>query len=374
MPRMIVRPWHVLVVALAAAFVFAACAASPAPQVQPAKPAAEPAKPAAQPAKPAAEAAKPAASAPAKEGTRIVLGTTQLSSGYGIYTVAVGKLLNEQVPGANVTVSEFSGALANLQRIRAGTIDFTIADQNLLYLAYRGELKGWEGNPQKDLRLLWVFDPSANAFVVSERSGITKVEELNGKPFAAGGQGTTGEVTTPMQLEAAGITVQYYRGGQNDQVDAFKDRRIVGFIKTTPLTNIDPLIQDAMTAMQIRILAWPEDIVKKVLGKHPFFRATEIRAGVYKADWNKEPIRTWGSSLAMSASTRLPDDLAYKYTKVVLQDKTAQVAAFPALKDVDLGKLTIERGGIIPLHVGAVRALRELGYQVPKEQLPPEGQ
>ncbi|MBI3965233.1 MAG: hypothetical protein HY329_06330 [Chloroflexi bacterium] len=78
--------------------------------------------------------------------------------------------------------------------------------------------------------------------------------------------------------------------------------------------------------------------------------------------------------LSIDAATTgllLSEDFAYQVTKIVLEDKTEQVAAFPAPKDLDIGKLTTEFG-TAPLHKGAVKALQEAGYQVPKELIPPD--
>lgn len=353
----------------------AEAAQRPAPKVE-SKPAA-PAAPAAQPAQPAKPAAapaqKPAPTASAKETRRVVLGTTDLKSSYGIYTAAVAKLINERVPGVNVTVSEYGGAVNNLRRARAGEVDLSMSDQLNLYMAAQGILKGWETSPQTDVRLLWLFDPNANAWVVSERAGVALVTDLTGKAFSPGGQGTTTEAVSPMILDALGIKPQLYRGSMNDMAEAFKDRRIVGFVKATSLKRPDPVIQDAMLAQPIRVLSWPAGLVQKAQEKHPFMKMTAIPAGVYKADWNKEAISTWGSAIGMWAPARLPEDLAYQFTKAAFQDKDVQVAAFPALAEFDLGKLTVEEA-VVPLHQGAVKAFREAGYQVPKALLPPEGQ
>ncbi|MBI4505727.1 MAG: TAXI family TRAP transporter solute-binding subunit [Chloroflexi bacterium] len=361
----------------------AAPAAQPAkaaaPAAQPAKPATEPAKPAApaaQPAKPAAEA-KPAAPAaqPATKGMRqIVHGTSQLSSAYGIYSAAVVNLLNKKVPGVNITLVENVGIVNNLKRMRAGEADFAMGDHMITFMAYDGLLKGWEDNPQKDLRLLWVFTTIANALVVSERAGVDSIPALNGKAFSPGGQGSSAEVTSLQSFDVLGIKPQWYRGSMSEMVQAFKDRRIVGFVKAMNLDRSDPLILDAQTTTPLRVVSWPDDLVKKVQAKYPYFKTVQVQAGVFKdAEWNKQPITTWGSPNGIFASTKLPEDVAYEFVKTALKEKDDQVAAFPTLKNDDLGKLTVEYG-LVPLHKGAVKALREAGYQPPKELVPAEAQ
>ncbi|MBI3965074.1 MAG: TAXI family TRAP transporter solute-binding subunit [Chloroflexi bacterium] len=348
-----------------------AAAAKPAAETKPAveaKPAAE-----TKPAAPVPQATAAGAAAPSPDGRRIVFGTSQLSSVYGVYTAAVVNLLNKSVPGVSLTLREEGGPINNLRRARAGEVDLALGSELIVYKASVGDLKGWENNPQSDVRGLWGFDPAAVAFVVSERSGVKTIPDLNGKAMSPGGQGTSNETLTVDVMEHLGIKPQWQRGGMTDMTEAFKDRRIVGYTKATPLTRPDPLIVESALAQPIRILSWPDELVKKAQAKYPYLKTVQIPAGVYQGDWNKEPITTWGFVTNIWTTTKLPEDLAYQFTKIVLQDKTEQVAAFPALKDVDLGKLTLEHAAV-PFHKGALKAFRELGYNVPKELVATEAQ
>ncbi|MBI4505729.1 MAG: TAXI family TRAP transporter solute-binding subunit [Chloroflexi bacterium] len=350
----------------------AAQPAAPAPQpAKPAAPAAQPAKPAAEAPKPAAQPAKPAA--PAKTA-QLIHGTSQLSSSYGIYSAALVKLLNSRVPGANITLSEYGSIVNNLKMTREGKADFAMGDHTIQFLAFVGELKGWEGNPQKDLRLLWVFNELANAIVVSERDNIKSIKDLHGKAFAPGGQGTSAEVMVVQALDVLGIKPQYYRGTMNETAEAFKSRRTVGFVKAMAPNVTDAMIMDAATAQPIRILGRAADDIKKAQAKYAHIKTVDIEAGVFKdAEWNKQPITSLGSVVSVFTTEKFSEDLAYQFTKIVLADKTEQATAFPAVKGVDIGKLTVGKG-IVPLHKGALKALREAGYQPSKELLPPEAQ
>jgi TRAP transporter TAXI family solute receptor len=370
------RLWLVASLALAS---FVALACGPAtPAAQPAKPAAEQAKPAAEPAKPAAQQAKPAAepakpAAPAKEAERIILGTSSLQSSYGIYTAGLAKLLNQKVPGANVTLAEHGGVANNLKYAREGKVKFALGDQVLVYKAYVGDMKGYENNPFKDLRLMWVFDLLATGYVVAEDSGVKSIFDLTGKAFSPGPQGFNVQVLNDEIFPFLGIKPQLYRGATEDMLAAYRDRRIIGFVKSTPLDGRDATILDASVARPIRILSWSDDTLQKLQAKFPYLKRVEIQAGVWKGEWNEKPIATFGTSVSIWAVQDFPEEWAYKFTKAALEDRTEQVAAFPPLKGKDIGKLTVEHG-LVPLHKGAIKALKEAGYQVPKELTPPEAQ
>lgn len=318
-----------------------------------------------------AQAEKPTVP-PAKE-RRLTLGCVSPTTAYGIYCAALVTMLNRQVPGTNVTYADHGGIVNNLKRLQAKEVDFIQGDQFIAYKAYGGDLKGWENSPQREVRLLWAYDPIAIPYIVHEAAGVRTFADLDGKPFSPGGQGTNAEVMTTEIFPFLGIKAQYYRGSVPEVLQAFKDRRIVGFPKATPLERPDPVILEAMVSQPLRILSWPNDLVAKVGAKFPSYKTFQIPAGVYKTEWNKEPIVTWGTSAAVMADTGFPEDLAYQFTKAAITDKTEQVAAFPALKGADIGKRSVDLG-LVPLHKGAIRALREVGHQVPKELVPSEAQ
>ncbi|MBI2320807.1 MAG: hypothetical protein HYU88_01575, partial [Chloroflexi bacterium] len=209
------------------------------------------------------------------------------------------------------------------------------------------------------------------AYVMNERAGIKAFADLNGKPYSPGGQGTNAEVMTTEAFNVLGIKPQYYRGTMSEMGQAFKDRRIVGYVKATALKRPDPIIVETMTAQPIQIMSWPPELVQQVQAKLPWLKTSQIPAGVYQGDWNKQPITGWAVINAVFAPTKFPEDLAYEFTKVALADKTEQAAAFPALKGADIGKMTGDLA-LMPLHKGAVKALREAGYQVPQQLIPPE--
>lgn len=355
----------------------AAPAAQPAPpKEQPAQPAAaQPAQPATEPAKPAAQAAKPAAQ-PAAAPSRLTMGTSQAASSYYAYTVGLAKALQERIPGLNVTVSEGGGTTLNAKRLVEGKIDFSLTSFGALYPLYTGLDPQWKDNPLKEARALWVFDPAAHVWFVREDSGITRIEQLQGKDFAAGGKGSgTETIARLLVFPAIGIEPRWYTGGMDDARDAVKDRRIVGMGKATALKTPDALIQELMTTTKIRILSWPDDLVQKVKAQHPGLNTAEIPAGVYKADWNQQPIRSWSDGIGMYTLAKFSEDLAYKFTKAAIEDSKAstshQVAAYKGMTGVDVAKVTMELA-TVPLHAGAQKYFQEIGMQIPAHLKSPE--
>jgi len=66
----------------------------------------------------------------------------------------------------------------------------------------------------------------------------------------------------------------------------------------------------------------------------------------------------------------LPNDLAYKLVKAVMEDKEHQKGAFKGLAE-DMAKVTLELS-LSPLHAGAIKYYQEKGLKVPDHLVPPE--
>ena len=367
-------------VLLALALVGCGGASAPAPEkaAQPAteKPAAPAPGKAAQPAteKPAAPAPEKAASGDRKQ---LTFGATAATSGAYTYIVSAAKVINAQVPDVSVTVAESGASVENINRMAQETFHLGIATADTAYKAING-IEPWPADKAvKDLRVLFVWDITAQSFVVREDSGVKKLEDLEGKDFNPGIRGSATENLAKQTLEALGIKPKLYIADTADAVAAIKDKRIVGFVKGSPPANIDSAILDLATATPIRVLAFTKDHFDKVLAKYPFFSTTQVQAGVYKAEWNAQPVPTLSQVQIVAARAKtLTDDQAYKMVKAIVEDNKAggagvQASAWPSLKGVDMAKRTVE-SVLTPLHAGAQKYYAELGLEIPDKLRSPE--
>lgn len=305
--------------------------------------------------------------APAEQ-KRLLLGATSATSGYYLYEVGAAKAINKAVPEVNITVVETGAAIDNLLRLRKGELDFVLGFHYIHYEALKGLGARWEKEPMTDLRLLWVFSKDVFPFVVREDSGIKTLKDLDGKDWSPGGVGFASAEVARRVLEANGIKPKYHVGGFDDALAATKDRRIAGFAKLSGLKSPDASIVDLMTATPIRVLEWPQEMIDKAQKEYPHYRLAEVPVGLFK---NDKPILTWGGFVAQVALSKFPEDIAYKITKAVNEDKVEQAAAYPANVGFEYAKATMEAGSI-PLHAGAQRYFKELGLSIPQALLSPE--
>lgn len=67
----------------------------------------------------------------------------------------------------------------------------------------------------------------------------------------------------------------------------------------------------------------------------------------------------------------MDEDTAYKIVKGMWEGIEEQRIAFKAIKNREIPKQTIEASSF-PLHAGAVKYCREIGYKIPNNLIPPE--
>ena len=315
-----------------------------------------------------------AACAPAEKQTEVLMRGNSTTSSYYVYVVAATEAINKYAPDLNVTLVSIAGAMDATQRMSRGEVDFINGSAiDGQYQRYKG-IGGFEGDPEPDMRLMYVFVNNPVAFVVREDSGITKLEDLEGKDFNPGGKGTSTAVLAKAVLGVMGITPKYFEASFSDAVAAVKDGRIVGLVKTTGVKAPDAVIMELQAALKIRILSWPDDWRSQVLQQIPYYSLGEIPAGTYDADWNNQPILTYAQILGAMALKDFSDDVVYKIVKALVEDKDnedIQGSAFALVKGNDFAEMTIQYANF-PLHAGALKYFLERGFTIPSDVIPPE--
>lgn len=302
--------------------------------------------------------------APAGAQTKLLIGATSASSSQYGYFVAVSQLINEKVPGVDSAVVETGATVDNLRRIARNQIDFGLVTTNVGFHAYAGE--GDFKDRKVENVLLWVYAPAPQNVIVRADSGVTDIAGLAGKRFNPGLKGSATEKTAESVFKALGIAPDYVRGSTTDIVDAVKDNRAMGYVKSGAGNRLDGSTLDIATMTPVRVLSLTPEQQKTVAAKFPDLSVVNVPAGA--AD-GVPAYTTWSFGLAVHARPGLSDDLAYKIAKAAFEDTTVQAAALSEMKGADLIKLTIENG-TVPLHPGVARYLKERGVAIPEKLQP----
>ncbi len=313
----------------------------------------------------------PSQAAWAQKKKFILIGSTQTGSSHYAYAVAATKVINQYVPEVNASVVETGASVDNVKRMRAGQMDIGgIVTDKVMYEAWKG-IGMWKNMATPDLRMLWAYTQSIDYYIVREDSGVTKLEDLEGKKFNPGMRGSSTEATTKEIFEILGIKPDYHVGGTTDAVAAIKDGRIAGYVKTGIGLQLDASTLDVMTLTKTRLISMTPEQVKKVKAAIPYLPFFIVPPGGIKAMPKQPEYHSWGMVVCGVAMKAFPEDLAYKMVKAILKGRDMIVAAFPAHAEVNVPKDTVEIT-MIPLHAGAYRAYKELGVKIPERAVPPE--
>ena len=297
---------------------------------------------------------------------RLAMGCTATASSHFAYCVGQAKAINTPGAEVDVTVVETGATVDNLKRMLKGTIDYGLMTSDQAYLAYRGE-GTWKDTPFPDVRNLWFYTVSAIYISVREETGIKSVADLTGKKFSPGFRGAATEKMTEATLTHLGIKADWVRGGASDLVDAIKDKRIVGYAKAADGFRLDASMMDIAATTPIRVLSFSDDQVKKVKEQFPYYPWLKVPAGSIKG---MGEFWAQGVVVGFAAAKSLPNDVAYKLVKAVMEDKEHQKGAFKGLAE-DMAKVTLELS-LSPLHAGAIKYYREKGLKIPDNLVPPE--
>ncbi len=297
------------------------------------------------------------------EKKRILWGSSAAASSNYAYWVSVSQLINNKVDGVESTTAETGSTMDNLRRIQRGQVDGCQATSNVVYYAYNG-MKQWEGKPM-NLRALWSYAVSPQMVVVREDSGIKTLKDLSGKRINPGGKGSATESSSDDVMKALGYTPDWARGATGDMVDAIKDNRVKGFIKSGNGLKLDGSMQDIQTTSPIRcigVTAEEEAIIAKNFPELPVVDIPEAGPGI-------PPFRTWAFFNVAITTPEFDEDMAYNIVKAVCEDKEIQHAAFAGIRGIDVPTFTLKYA-TIPLHPGAARYYKEIGLEIPAHLQP----
>lgn len=294
---------------------------------------------------------------------RILIGSTSASSSQYGYYVAVSQLINAQLPEISSSVVETGATMDNLRRIARNQMDIGLVTTNVMYDANAGT-GAFDGQPQ-DARLLWVYSVAPQNAVVRKDANIQGLQDLEGKRFNPGLKGSATEKTTEAVFKLLDITPDWARGSTGEIVDAVKDNRLTGYVKSGVGDKLDASSQEIAAFTPVRVLSLTAEQRKAIEDHMPQLSLVDVPVDPSN---QIDAYTTWGFGLGVAASGDMDEQLAYDIVKTVCEDDKKQAAALADVAGVDFGEMTVKYAAS-PLHPGAVRYFREHGYDIPEKLL-----
>lgn len=293
------------------------------------------------------------------QNKKLLIGTTSSSSSHYGYFVAVSQVINKQVKDVDTSVTETGATMDNLRRMARNQVDFALVTTNVIHHANAGTGE-FEGKPNNS-QLLWIYTIAPQNAIVRKDAGVATLEGLNGKKFNTGLKGSATEKTTDAVFEALNITPDVVRGSTGEIVDAVKDNRAIGYVKSGAGMKLDASSREIATFTPIQILGLNDAQQDKIKNLMPELSMVDVPAD---SSVGTDAYTTWGFGVGAAASTQLDEETAYQIVKAVCEDKTAQAAAFADVAGADIAEMTLKYAAS-PLHPGAIRYFKERGLDIP---------
>lgn len=298
--------------------------------------------------------------------SELLIGSTSASSSHYGYFVAVGQIVNEQVEGISAAVVETGATMDNIRRMSRGQMDMGLVTTNVAQHAVAGT-NDFEGNAQ-DLSLLWVYTGAPQNVIVRRDAGLDSLEALAGARINPGIRGSATESTTEAVFATLGLEAEWVRGSTTDIVDAIKDNRVAGYIKSGSGVRLDASTMDVATFTPIDVLGLTPEQADRLRAEMPDISVVDIPEGAAEGI---PAYTTWSFGVGVGATSEMSEEDAYKIVAAVMADETVQVNALAELRDASLAELTLQYG-TVPLHPGAARWFEENGHELPEALRPAE--
>lgn len=292
-------------------------------------------------------------------------GTTSSSSGSYPGMVALAKAINQNQKKVFLNVVETGATIDNLKRTYRGEMDIGNCTIDSVARAFygRGEFKETR---IPDLRLLFLYEEMPHTVFARQDSGVKSLTELNGKKFSAGITGSATESLARRLFEVLEIKPNWYPGNVSGLVEAVKNNRIVGFVKSGAP---DASVLDIAFLNPLRLLPVTAEFINKANKLFPGeYSAGIVAAGAYPGQ--NEPVPTFSFWVGFYCTKKISEEEAYTMVKALWDGRQSVIKAYPRAKLLNSMPEITAKYSSIPLHSGTIRFIRESGIKVPDSLIP----
>ncbi|PKO49628.1 MAG: C4-dicarboxylate ABC transporter substrate-binding protein, partial [Betaproteobacteria bacterium HGW-Betaproteobacteria-21] len=188
--------------------------------------------------------------APAQAETKFVtIGTGGVTGVYYAAGGAICRLMNKDRAqhGIRCSVESTGGSVYNVNTIKAGELDFGVAQSDVQFNAVKGLNQFKDGGAVTELRAVFGLHPEPLTVLARKEAGVTKFEDFKGKRFNVGNPGSGQRATVDVLLPALGMKTSDFSLTSELKPDehsaALCDNKIDGFAYVVghPAANIqDP--------------------------------------------------------------------------------------------------------------------------------------
>ncbi|MBO6896453.1 MAG: TAXI family TRAP transporter solute-binding subunit [Shimia sp.] len=293
----------------------------------------------------------------------ISIGTGGVTGVYYPTGGAICRLVNKgrKEHGIRCAVESTGGSVYNINTIKAGELEFGVAQSDWQYHAYNGTSK-FSDNPFPDIRAVFSVHPEPFTVIARSDAGVNSFADLKGKRVNVGNPGSGQRATMEVVMDAYGIGMDdfalatEYKG--SEMAKQLCDGNIDAMIYT--IGHPAAAIKEATTTCDANLVSVTGPEIEKLVADNPFYRVATIPGGMYKG--TDGDTTTFGVGATFVTSATIPDEVVYVVAKSVMENVEDFRKLHPAFANLDPAEM-VKDGLSAPLHPGAEKAYIELGLK-----------
>jgi TRAP transporter TAXI family solute receptor len=293
----------------------------------------------------------------------ITIGTGGVTGVYYPTGGAICRLVNKgrKEHGIRCSVESTGGSVYNINTIRAGELEFGVAQSDWQYHAYHGTSKFEEQGPFEGLRAVFSVHPEPFTVVARADAGVKTFDDLKGKRVNIGNPGSGQRGTMEVLLEAKGWTTDDFELATElkaaEQSAALCDNQIDAMVYT--VGHPSGSIQEATTACDSVLVSVNGPTIDKLIEENSFYRKATIPGGMYRG--NPDDVNTFGVGATFVTSADVSEEAVYTVVKSVFDNFEDFKKLHPAFAHLDPKEMATA-GLSAPLHPGAAKYYKEQGW------------
>lgn len=292
----------------------------------------------------------------------VSIGTGGVTGVYYPTGGAICRLVNKnrKEHGIRCSAESTGGSIYNINTIRAGELEFGVAQSDWQHHAYNGTSKFADAGAFDKLRAVFSVHPEPVTVIASDSSGINTLTDAKGKRLNIGNPGSGTRGTWDVIEEALGwersdlklaAEMKSAETGQavcDGKIDAYF--WLVG--------HPSALTQESLATCDAHLVNVEGPAIDKLIADNPYYRTASIPAGMYN---NAEDINTFGVGATFVSSSDVPEEVVYIIVKAVFDNFDQFKKLHPAFANLDPAQM-ISDSLSAPLHDGAVKYYKEQGW------------
>ena len=292
----------------------------------------------------------------------ISIGTGGVTGVYYPTGGAICRLVNKDRKdhGIRCSAESTGGSIYNINTIRAGELEFGVAQSDWQYHAYNGTSKFADNGKFEKLRAVFSVHPEPVTVIARADAGIDNITDAKGKRLNIGnpGSGTRGtwEVIeaalgwerTDLKIAAEMKSAETGQAVCDNKIDAYF--WLVG--------HPSALTQESLASCDAKLVNVTGEAVDKLVADNSFYRKATIPAGMYN---NAEDIQTFGVGATFVTSADVPEEVVYTVVKAVFENFDDFKGLHPAFGNLKPEEM-ISDSLSAPLHPGAEKYYKEKGW------------